>query len=325
MGRLYDKLLSLLNISGRDLVVFLLALLLAFSIWMIHNLSLKYNAYLDVPVQAKCSLDGHSEMSADRANVIARCRATGYNVIRSSGRGNRRGAVVTFHPSVMRHKADDVFYVLSSDLQEYAHVIFGDGVTVEYFTTDTLFFRFPFENSRRVPVVPVCSISYQNQYMDMGPVEVAPDSVTIYGETSLLDNVTSVYTRPVKASNISSDIQGVVPLEKIRGVRFSEDKVHYSLKVARFVEMRKILPVKVVNLPQDKMVTVIPSNVEVSFRCNFPLQKEALDNAELAIDYVDYLGSLNGRCAVELYGVAKGVIDYDVDPSYVECIVEDRL
>ena len=72
-----------MNISGRDLAVFLLALLLAFSIWLIHNLALKYNAYLDVTVQASCNIDGHSELSSDYSHVVARCRATGYNVIKS--------------------------------------------------------------------------------------------------------------------------------------------------------------------------------------------------------------------------------------------------
>ena len=89
MRKLYNELLSLLNISGRDLAVFLLALLLAFSIWLIHNLSLKYNAYLDVAVQAHCNIDGHSEMSSDKSNVVARCRATGYNVIRSGIKGKK--------------------------------------------------------------------------------------------------------------------------------------------------------------------------------------------------------------------------------------------
>ena len=50
MGDLYNRILKSFNISGRDLAVFLLALLLAFSIWLIHNLSLKYNDYLTASV-----------------------------------------------------------------------------------------------------------------------------------------------------------------------------------------------------------------------------------------------------------------------------------
>ena len=83
MRNLLHRILKTLNINGRDWVVLLLALLLAFSIWLIHNLTLKYNDYMSVSVIASCSIPGHSSVSADKSEVTARCRATGYKVIRS--------------------------------------------------------------------------------------------------------------------------------------------------------------------------------------------------------------------------------------------------
>ena len=112
MKRLYDRLLKSLNISGRDLAVFLLALLLGFSIWLIHNLGLKYNDYLTASVKAECNIEGHTNVSLNTSDVIARCRATGYKAILSDIKARRRPVTVTFNPSVMRHKEDDLFYVL---------------------------------------------------------------------------------------------------------------------------------------------------------------------------------------------------------------------
>lgn len=325
MRKLYDRLLSLLNISGRDLAVFLLALLLAFSIWLIHNLSLKYNAYLDVAVQARSSIDGHAEISPDRCNVVARCRATGYNVIRSGIRGRKRTVEVTFQPSVLKHKEDDIFYVTSSDLQEYAHLIYGDGVTVEYFTTDTLFFRFPVENSKRVPVQPVTSITYQPQYMPEGPVEVSPDSVTVYGEPNLLQNITKVYTEPIRHSHVSSDIGGMVALDALRGMRISEETVHYFQDVSRYVEFAADLRVQAVNVPSDKSVTIFPSYVSVVLKCAFPISGDPISDVVLKVDYLEFQESLSGKCSVTADPLPRGVIGYDVSPEYVEVIVEDVL
>ena len=147
-----------MNINGRDWVVLMLALLLAFSIWLIHNLSLKYNDFLKVPVVAKCELKGHSDMSSNKCEVVARCRATGYKVIRSDLK-SRKTVRVTFRPQDMVHMEDDIFYVTSSNLLEYSSYIFGADASVEYFLTDTLFFRFPYENYKKVPVVPIYSLS----------------------------------------------------------------------------------------------------------------------------------------------------------------------
>ena len=324
MGRLYNKLLAFLNISGRDLAVFLLALLLAFSIWLIHNLALKYNAYLDVTVQAKCNIDGHSDLSSDHCSVVARCRTTGYNVIRLDYFGRKDVRTVAFQSSVMKHKDEDVYYVTSSDLQEYAHLIFGDGVAVEYFTTDTLFFRFPRENSKKVPVLPVSSITFMPQYMNDAPMMFQPDSVTVYGEPYLLNTLERVYTEPIRHAYLSKDIAGEVELEKIRGIRFSDDKVHYSMGVTRYVEFSRKLSVNIVNLPSDKTVTIIPSTVNVVLKSSFPVYNDPLESCIATVDYNDYLSSLSGKCIVQLQNLSGKVLDYEIQPSYVEFIVEDN-
>ena len=38
MGRLWDKFRSLMATNGKDIIIFVMSLLLAFSIWLIHNL-----------------------------------------------------------------------------------------------------------------------------------------------------------------------------------------------------------------------------------------------------------------------------------------------
>ncbi len=322
MRKFYNRLLESLNISGRDLAVFVLALLLAFSIWLIHNLSLKYNDYLTSRVIAQCNLEGHSNMSINSSDVVARCRATGYQALTSKVR--RKPVTISFNPSVMRHKGDDLFYVLSSDLTEYAHLIYGEGATLEYFVSDTVFFRFPEVDYKKVPVHPVYSISFAEQYMGDGELKVVPDSVTIYGESHRLDRIDRVFTDHIKYSSLTSDIQGVVPLEKIGNVRMSAEEVHFMLDVTRYVEITRTLPVKVVNLPPDKGLQVFPSSVVVSARLSFPLVDAGYENIELMVDYDDYLNSLSGKCPVKLSNVPKGLISYEVEPVAVNCVMEDR-
>lgn len=324
MKGLLDRLLKSLGVSGRDWAVLLLALLLAFSIWLIHNLSLKYNDYLKVSVSAQCNIDGHSDKSANECDVVARCRATGYNVIRFDIRRGKRAKKVQFQPDVMKHLEGDTFYVTSSDLQEYSHIIYGDDVSVEYFVSDTLFFRFPQVEHKRVPVHPVSSFSYRSQYMSVGDMEVKPDSVTLYGEPYRLNNIDAVYTKPIKAYDLDADIQGVVALEAIRDVRFSVSEVQYFMAVSRYVELLAKVPVEVVNIPADKDMVVLPSSIEVALKCNFPFSGDPVKEIRVLVDYEDFLKSLSGKCPARIAGIPKGVIGYELEPFYVECIVRDR-
>ena len=324
MKGLFNKLLKSLGFSRRDLAVLLPALLLAFSIWLIHNLSLKYNDFLTVPVTAKCSVEGHSNLSSNQYQVMARCRTTGYNVLKHKLFGRKRVRLVEFKPESMKHLKGDVFYVTSSDLQEYSHVIFGDDVTIEYFGSDTLQFTFATVDHKKVPVHPVSSISYEDQYTKVGDLVVKPDSVTLYGELNALKHIERVYTMPLRKTDLDTDIQGVIGLEPVRNVRLSTDEVSYSLEVARYVEMRGEVKVETRNVPADKEMVIIPSRVQATMKCRFPLAGDPVSSLVLYVDYEDFLQTVSGKCPVRSSSLPEGVISYELEPFYVECIVRER-
>ena len=323
MKNLFHRILESLNINGRDWVVLLLALLLAFSIWLIHNLALKYNDYMSVPVVATCSIPGHSSVSADKVEVTARCRATGYKVIRSNLRKGR-SVEIHFRSADMKHKDGDVFYVIPNDLKDYSHLIFGPEITVDHYVSDTLFFRFPYENFRKVPVIPISTVTFADQYMAESVLEVTPDSVLVYGEPFRLENVNAVYTKPVNYMDLSKDVSGVVKLEKIKDIRISESEVRYDLKVKRFVEVICSVPVSVVNVPSGKNMLVYPSVVEVSLKCNFPLVDDPQKGLRVEADYNDLQNSLGQRCVLEVVSPSRGIISSEATPLSVSCIMEEK-
>ena len=159
--------------------------------------------------------------------------------------------------------------------------------------------------------------------MQDGPLNVEPDSVLIYAEPYRLESIDEVYTKPINYSDLSKDVRGMVPLERIKGFRFSFDEVRFSLNVTRFVEMKLNLPVNVVNVPENKELKVYPSYVSVSLRCNFPLTEDPESGLAIEADYNDYIKSLSGKCPLTLAGVSRGVISYEIDPILVSGAIED--
>ena len=324
MKDLINRILKALNIGGRDWAVLLLALLLAFSIWVIHNLSLKYNDYLTVSVAARCSIDGHSALASNTCDVVARGRATGYKVLKFNMPGRKQAVTIDFSSSVMKHKEGDLYYVTSDALQEYTHLMYGSGVSIEYFVTDTLFYRFPVVNCIKVPVLPVTSLTYDMQYMSDGQISVSPDSVYVYGEPHRLETVSQVYTKPIKYSNLKSNVSGIADLEKVRGVTFSETQVSYSLDVVRYVEMNSVAQVRCINLPADKELMAYPSSVNVTLKCAYPLPANFDNSPDVYVDYNDFVVSVSGKCKVYVESKGSGIIEADVDPAYVECMLVEK-
>ena len=218
---------------------------------MIHNLSLRYNATLKAKVIAVCGLDGYEDVSTNSVEVTARCRATGYNVLAAALRSGKP-VKVNFNPSLMQNYDGDRFYVVGSRLNEYAHLIFGEDVTLDHFITDTLFFRFPAVHNKKVPVVPVSLLTFESQYMSRGELQILPDSVVVEGEPSLLESVHQVYTTPIRHLDVSENINGLALLEQIRGIHVETQEIYYSLEVCRYVEVVKEIPVAIEGVPSDR-------------------------------------------------------------------------
>ena len=304
-------------------MVLLLALLLAFSIWLIHNLSLSYNDNFSVVIIAESNIAKHASESSNKCEVSARCNAKGYQLLGVLF-GNGDARKVKFQSSDLTHFEDDIYYITSSRLQEYSDQIFGSGVKVDSYLTDTLFFRFPEVKHAKVPVIPISSITYKEQYMAAGKITVQPDSVIIYGEPYVLENVKQVYTQPITHSNVSEDIRGVVNLEKINGVRFSTDNIQYSLSVKRYVELVINLPIKTKNVPHDKFLRVYPSEAKVRIRCEFPLREDPERGLGLEVDYRSFIQSRSGKAILQLSGLTSNIISYDIDPFTVSGFLEDK-
>jgi hypothetical protein len=323
MKDLFHRLLKALNISGRDWAILTLSLLLAFSVWMIHNLSLKYNANLSAKVIAICSLDGHENVSAATAEALARGRATGYNIIESYIKA-RRPVKVEFNPSVMQRYDSERFFVTGDKLVEYSHLIFGEDITVDHYISDTLFFRFPSVNHKKVPVVPVSILTYKGQYMARGPLDMTPDSVVVAGDPYLLETVKQVYTTPIRHFEISENISGLAGIEPIKGVNIQAKEVYYSMDVVRYVEFVSEVHVEAVNVPAGKAMMIFPSVVTLRMRCEFPLMDDAEGQQTVYVDYNDFKTSVGGNCPVRVKNLPKGILSYDVEPVSVRCVEESR-
>lgn len=310
-------------LKGRDGTVFLLSLVIASVIWLISNLSQEYSGVVSVPVTAESNIEGFSDRSVNEEVVVARCHTTGFSLLSSSLRPSRRAIKLKIRPGDLKRLSGDEFYLTGTAMNSYAAAVFGEGTSVELFITDTLFFTFPSQTHKRVPVELVKDIRYRSQYMLTGPIEIEPDSITVYGESARLESLDRVYTSNLVLSDVHSSIHGSVRLSRIKGVRFSEDEVSYTLDASRYVELDAIVPVEVRNVPKGKHLQVYPNTAKVIFRCVFPVSRDPSDSFRLFIDYEDFASSLGGRCVPRAVKLPFGVIDYRVIPEIFDCIQVD--
>ena len=319
-----DKVKSFLDRRGRDLRDFLVAIFIAFSIWLIYNLTLNYTKVVSVPIVAVSNIDGHRNVSSNVAVVLARCHTRGFDLLRLDRASEKQPLKVNINPSDLHPDGGEMFHISSSELNRYSKEIFGDRAGMETFVTESLSFRFPYENSKKVPVHPVVSIDCIPQYMIVGGLELHPDSVTVYGEPFHLESIDRVYTKPFDLTGLRSTVHGSVKLDGAKDVRLSADEIEYMVSVQRFVEIRANMEIHGRNVPKNKTLVIYPSVASVVFRCAFPVNVNPADDIHFFIDYNDFAGSLDGQCLARCDSVPSGVIDYRMEPEVFDCVESDR-
>lgn len=305
----------------KNWVRLILCLLLSAGIWLIHNLSLTYVEIVSVPVIAKSNLDGRASTSSTDNSVVARVKGSGFRLARLSAK-HIRPVTVTIAPSDFRHVKGDVYVIQASSLQKYVKEIFGDIETVESFITESLEYSFVEATHRKVPVRQVASITFAEQYTATSSMVMKPDSVTLYGELSRLDNIEYVLTRPISLRELRSNVHGTVKLEVPSALRSSATEVNYSLDVSRYVEIKSEMPVYTANVPAGVEMAVLPSKATVTFRCLFPATTDPSVNTRFYVDYQDFAKSMTGRCVARVSGLPAGVIDYRMEPEVFDCVLQ---
>lgn len=311
------------SLGGRDGIALILSLLLSSLVWLLMNLSKDYTGLVSIPVIAESSIDGHSAQSSNRALVTARCRTSGFSLLRSGSRKERQPVRVRIDRQDLHYVGHDQYLLTGSAKNSYVGRIFGEETLVEAFVTDTLSFIFPAENHKRVRVEPLIQLSYRPQYMNAAPLKLRPDSVTVYGEASRLEQVDHISTARLSLWDIHESQHGTLRLNKVKGVRLSEEDVNYELEVSRYVEIRTRVNVEVWNAPAGHHLQVFPPTAEVVLRSVFPIGSDPLQRFKLYIDWRDFNASLSGRCVPHTLRLPAGVLDCRVEPEVFDCIEDN--
>lgn len=299
-------------------VEFLLCIVLSASIWLIHVLGQPYSGIVNVPLNVRSNIEGRAEHSTGGVLVSARVNMTGFKLIHKSL--SHKTVNVFIDASDFEHTGGDNFNISASSLYKYTPELFGDNVTVESFITNALTLKFAGEDNVKVPVIPVYSVTYEDQYMAEGEMAVYPDSVIVYGDHVKLEMINGIYTRPINLKDLDNDVHGEVRLEVPSGMRLSSSGVTYSMSVGRYVEVVSRVAIVARNVPSGVDFTILPSTALATFRCRFPLGSEPDAVTEFYVDYREFASSISGKCLVHSDGAPDEVISIALEPEVCECV-----
>ena len=314
--------------GGRQLLLFVFCLFLASFVWVVHKMSGEFSHVFQYKIQASTNIAGRKSLSVSENEITLRAKSSGFYILQQRY-SPKKGVLNLEINSRLFSKLpeEEIFYLMTSDIRESITEGLSEKISVEYVATDTLKFLFPVETSKVVPISLRRRVTYRGQYMPVGEIRLKPDKILLYGEESLLDKVDSVVTRPVYLNDINAPVTDIVALEKISGLRYSDEEVYYTINVERYVEERIDLPVLVINIPDSVSVLTSPSEVAITYRVSFKNAKSfrGEESIELIADYHDMTGTNSSMLKVKAIGDMSTILEYKIEPPFLEAIVIGKI
>lgn len=133
--------------------------------------------------------------------------------------------------------------------------------------------------SKRVPIQLQHSISFRGQHNLVGSIRATPDSVTISGARSIVENIRFWSTEPLELSNVNADISVLTSLERLPTILKSDIiTTVLSAQVSEYTEGEQRVRIDIIDLPTGTDVSFSPAYVTI--RYTIPIEEYAMSQTE---------------------------------------------
>jgi hypothetical protein len=131
-----------------------------------------------------------------------------------------------------------------------------EDITCDFFT----------EQEKSVLLVFRGDLKTANEYQIIGQPTLARKRMKIFGDEKTLSAIDTLYTEPQDLSEVSDTMRVRCALEVPQGVRAEEDSVDLCIIAERFTEKKFTIPVHIKGVPEGYHIRLFPKEVEVSVR-----------------------------------------------------------
>ncbi|WP_152541731.1 CdaR family protein [Saccharicrinis fermentans] len=311
--------------QNRDLLAFLLFLILSTGLWFLNALRKEYTTTITYPVKYEEFPDDFILLGKPQNKLQLKIKSLGYSIL-----PYHLGKILDPEPldvsSFRRIKNGNKYgaYLSTKDLLNDFSDKLSNGVELMEIYPDTLFVFFEKKEKRKVPVMFDAKLSFEQQFYQSGLISLKPDSVEISGPASLVDSIGFVRTEYTSYVGLKDSLLRNVALEKIHNVELHPNRVVVNIPVEAFTEKSLTVPVDQLNIPDSLTLKSFPGDIHITFTVAASRFNDIkASDFSAVVDFNQSEGMrLPDRLKIKLLEKPEGVKNVTYSPLFVECLFE---
>ena len=247
----------------RDILTFLLFVVLAACIWYGHAMHSVRNSHVPVLIQytGKPGNIGLGEPGLpDTVLIEVRDAGSRLNAY------HREPLRLTIDLRQYIHGEKGTIHVPSDALRRsISDILQGTSRLIE---TKPDEIRCPYYTEQEKTVVLAFDgeIGMADEYQPVGKPTLSRNKVKIYGDEKRLNAIDTLFTEHQELTNLSDTTQVRLALAIPKGMRAEADSVTLTVIAERFTEKKFVLPIHVTGVPEGRRIRLFPHEAEVNVR-----------------------------------------------------------
>ncbi len=288
------------NFFAREKVIaFSIAFVFALSLWFVVNMNRDFNITVQVPIELTNLPDNLALRSDVPDQVTVNVSGEGWNLIS-----------LYSNPPKISLNAESRQINLFEQIRNMSGA-FSD-LSVMQVEPIMLTIETEEKATKRVPIVPQIDLNLQSRYGLIGEPIISPDSVTLTGAESRLQELSQWETEEVSFHDVSRSMERNVNLRApTGGITLSTNEVNFQVDVAEFTEAEVRVSIRTRNMPSGTAVSFNPSSITI--RYDVPIHQysevQGIRPFGVFVDYADLEADDTGYVTPR---VEKITDDFDV-------------
>ncbi|MCH8485490.1 MAG: hypothetical protein LAT75_01410 [Candidatus Cyclonatronum sp.] len=238
-------------------LVFLVAYSIALGLWLLINLSRDFSVTLDIPLYYGAFPENQAPVQSLPETVRATFTGEGWKLLGLYGSIPRLAVNIN-------ESATNLYQSIEQQITGTSDI------SLSRAEPSSVSIRLEPALSRKVPVVPNIQLETRRQFGLLRAPVISPDSVTISGARSLVENIDSWPTRFARFDDLQTPLNASIPLEDSGDlIRLSTSEVSLSANIVEFTEGEIRVPIEITGGTNRPAVILSPSVLTI--RYNVPI------------------------------------------------------
>ena len=286
-------------------------------LWVLQALNTVYNYTILVPVKFKNLPQNKKPLIQLPNNISIDIKASGLKLALALANKPFKPLEIDFNSLKSINKQQS--YVLTSNTINIKSV-FKFETQIKRINPDTLYFSEKNGYQKIVPVKIPLNLKCTQGYGYKQPI-INPAFVTIWGDTSTINKIDTIYSQAVNLINIHQNYHADLAIVKPNlAINISNDLVNVSIEICKLIEQTITLPIHVSDIPNTKQIAIFPSTVHVKFT--------SLQNSFINSDTLLFKATINplkvnanNKCPIILKALPNNITVLTIEPKDVEILI----